>query len=49
MGCGFIAVGSVEMNFDDNGVDLAVGCTYKVWKLRSWRTRLVVCLKADTK
>jgi kynureninase len=23
------AVGSVEMNFDDNGVDLAVGCTYK--------------------
>jgi kynureninase len=23
------AVGSVEMNFDENGVDLAVGCTYK--------------------
>jgi kynureninase len=23
------AVGAIEMNFDDNGVDLAVGCTYK--------------------
>lgn len=23
------AVGSVQMNFDENGVDLAVGCTYK--------------------
>ena len=23
------AVGSVEMNFDSNGVDIAVGCTYK--------------------
>ena len=23
------AVGSIEMNFDDNGIDLAVGCTYK--------------------
>ena len=23
------AAGAIEMNFDDNGVDLAVGCTYK--------------------
>ena len=23
------AVGAIEMNFDENGVDLAVGCTYK--------------------
>ena len=23
------AVGAIEMNFDDNGVDLAIGCTYK--------------------
>ena len=23
------ATGAIEMNFDDNGVDLAVGCTYK--------------------
>ena len=23
------SVGAIEMNFDDNGVDLAVGCTYK--------------------
>ena len=23
------AIGAIEMNFDDNGVDLAIGCTYK--------------------
>ena len=23
------AIGAIELNFDENGVDLAVGCTYK--------------------